>query len=78
MSDEASDHDHDHDYDRITSLISHRCGDILTPAEIAAISAALAGRAFTTDAIPGEIAERIIDVLGEMDARMAALEKAAA
>ncbi len=62
------------DPDHAVRVIRARCGDALTPAEIDAVESALAG--CDPDAIPGDIAERIIDVLAAMESRLAAMEAA--
>lgn len=60
------------DVDRVSRLIAHRCPEI-TPADLAMVEAALTGR--DADAIPGAVAEKMIDVLVAIEERLADIEE---
>ena len=63
------------DADHAMRVISHRCGDILGPGNLAAIERALAGH--DADAIPADIAERMLEVLSALEMRLAEMRLAA-
>jgi hypothetical protein len=74
------------DLDHAVRVIRARCGDALTPVDLALVERALSGRDAAAapegdeggKAIPGEIGEKILEVLEAMEARLAALEEDAA
>jgi hypothetical protein len=63
------------DHDRVMRLIRARCGDVLTDADLAALGDA----APDPDAgIPVAIADKVVEVLEAMEARLITLERARA